>query len=223
MNKIIALCAGMLLLLPMFATAAGMATVAGNGRTGHVYWQNGTLVLRQPDNARLSGIMVTGGHVYFIHPPGSTPRVVGMSGMMGMLQSMTGRAGRLPGDYLGRITAVEFTGDTETVAGIKGRVYRITMVRDGGSRTWRVVLTDHPVVVELTRLVINRARTLFGKRGAVIARYSAALPDAYGGILKFGNRFRLTGINGGNPADKWFRLPADPVPFARAMFLKMIR
>lgn len=208
-------------LLPAVALAAGMATVTNRqGETGHVYWQNGTIVLSRLGGNMPASVMLRDDEVYFIFPPDTEPRVVEMSGMVDMARAMASKARQPASGFLGRITSVAPTGKTVTIAGIEGRVYDVTVVSDGQSKTYRTVLTDNPAVVRLTELVVARAKSILGEQGDVVARYLSAFPDDYRGILKLGREFRFTSVTSEDPPDRRFELPAEPVPFAQAMIMK---
>lgn len=217
MKKSILLSICLAALIPGMVQAAGMATATtANNGTGHIYWQNETIVVDAPPGKQLAAFMLRQDDIYFIYPPGTKPRVVEMSGMLGMLRSMQSSSNGLTG-LMGRITSVKATGETETVAGIEGRVYRVTLARDGKSKTYEVVLTDNPTVVELTGIAMARMVSVLGDQSAVMESYVSALPEDYRGILRIGDRFQLTAVSSENPPDKRFQLPAEPVSFAQAM------
>lgn len=226
MKNAILLGTALILLLPAVALAAGMATLVNKkGETGQVYWQNGVVVFNQPASGKAKGkperVMLKNDDVYFIFGPGAKPRVIEMSGLVDMFRAMASKAQQDSGGILGKITSVEATGKTETVAGIGGRVYKVTIVQDGESKTYRTVLTDNSTVVKLTEIVIARAISILGDQGGVVERYLSAFPEDSRGVLKLGKRFHFTKVSSANPPDKWFQLPAEPTSFAQAMMMKM--
>lgn len=222
MKKLLVIAACVSMLCPAFVQAAGTATVTGTmGRTAHVYWQNESLVLRQPAHFEPARVMLRGGHVYFVYSPGTSPRVVEMSGMLNKLRQAQGTGQRPLSKLLNARISVEATGQTETVAGIKGHVFRVTVLNDDRSKTYRTVLTDNPTVESLTRLVADRASSVMGEQAHWVARAFSALPDAYHGVLKFGQVFQLTRVTSKDPANRRFELPAQPVSYVQAMIMRM--
>jgi len=197
-------------LLPACVLAAGSATVTTNGTQAQVYWANG-MIRMNPGNS--PGYMILrDGRIYSVTDQGGQTRVIDMTGMVqaasGMAQS--GNA-QLPLDAT--VESVVATGETATVAGIKGRVYEVTLTtKKGETRTQTLVLTDNPRVVEMTQAYMTALRSFIGpeKMGQLMQQ----LPADDRGLLRAGTDYRLTSISGAAPSAALFELPAEPSSLA---------
>lgn len=134
-----------------------------------------------------------------------------------MIKIMSAIAGKSQQKQLafGQVESVEATGASETVAGIEGRVYRITTTDPSGkTETIEAVLTDDPLVVAMSEGYMGAMRAMLGED---IGKFMAALPDDDRGLLRVGDDFRLKAISGEEQPASLFELPAEPVSFAEMM------
>ncbi|MFA7437761.1 hypothetical protein [Castellaniella sp.] len=208
-------------LVPLAAVAAGTATVvdrtSGSGETMKLAWQDdGSLRINVDAENPDEFMLIRDGKVYAVAFEDGAPLVMEVSGMLkamgGMLQNGLGADQPLPAD----IASVEPTGQTETVAGLPGRVYRITAVDADGERTSvEAVLTDDARAAEMTRVFMTGILSLFGQGQA--DDFLAALPADGKGMLRYGSDYALGSISGQAPHADQFELPAPPVDLAEML------
>jgi hypothetical protein len=208
----------LLLAASLPASAGGTATVSSAGPEGR---NQMTAAWADEDTLRLdfagqpAYMLLLDGEMYAVAMTGGTPMVLPLGAMAGMAQGMAGQGGPLP-EGAGRlgarrarsVTAIEDTGETETVAGIEGGVYRISWVgADGASHTDTAVLTDDPLVREF-----GRAFRAFAEAGSdPVDPRSVRIEDRGLGVLRYGDEFVVREISGATPPAGAFELPAPPL------------
>lgn len=194
------------LLLPLTALAGGTATFQTSGDTMQLAWQDGGAV-RMKTSERPGYMLMRDGKLYSITVQDGKTSVMDISGMIKMFSAM---AGKKSVASFGRIDSIEATGDSATVAGIDGHIYRITMTdSDGKTTTKKTVLTDNPLVVEMTTAYVD---ALLGTLAPDIAQnLNTKLPADERGLLQSGgDDFKLVSISGAEPDAQLFELPAKP-------------
>lgn len=195
-------------LLPLATLAGGTATIESDGQTSTIHWQdNGNLRmgLGQTDGY----LVVREGTPYTVINRGGTPMVMDMSGMLKTFASMGGKSADKNNPF-GSIDAVKATGDSETVAGIQGQMYQITVTdADGQTQTTEAVLTADPVVQEMTQAYMDGVQAMFGT-DEITRDFLDKLPADKRGLLRSGDDFKLVSIAGDTPSNDLFALPAEP-------------
>lgn len=219
-----------LLLLPCAALAGGKAVLITNGdsvqvagqragdgaNTSTLAWRDaGTL--RMDMGAQAGYLLMRDDKVYSVTQSGSETQVMELSVMMKMMQSM-GRPGAKNNSKnpFGRVDSVAAIGATETVAGIKGRVYNMTWTnRDGDRQSDVAVLTNNPLVVEMTRAYVGIMDSMAGK--GMTRAFHKALPGKDQGLLRVGDQFRVQSIRRIDLPASTFVLPAKPMDMQSLM------
>lgn len=102
--------------------------------------------------------------------------------------------------------SIEATGESETIAGIAGQVYRVTQSRKGQQKTSESVFTDEPLVVEMTQAYFGA----IGKTNLSFKRMVDALPVDHPGLLRLSNAITLVEVSDKAPPAGDFELPAEP-------------
>src|SRR5699024_10374170 len=127
--------------------------------------------------------------MYSVSMQNGQPMVLDMSGMFKMFSAMAKKSQKQPtGTLIGHVDKVEATGATETVAGIEGRVYRITTTSpEGKTETVEAVLTDNPQVVAMTKAYMDAMLGMLAPETA--DSLMATLPDDDRGLLRSGTDF----------------------------------
>lgn len=189
------------------AWAGGSATWSGGGQSMRIDWQD-------TDTVRMgtSGddyMLVRDGNAYMVSNRGGQPMVIDWAAMRSMMGG--GNAGPQAQGPVGDDTLVsmEATGRSETVAGIEGEVYRVTYRDDSGQGTQEVVLSDHPLAVEMTQAWFATMQAMVGRSGGE-GSMDAELAERGLGLLRAGDDFRVTQVSDDGRPDGDFELPAEP-------------
>lgn len=208
------LATGVLSTLPTTALAGGKAALAAGGNTLHIAWRDAeTLRMETGDDS--SYFIMRDGKAYSVTQAGGTPRVMDMAAMMQMMRAMGGQSAPQPApDSFGSVGKVEATGATETVAGIKGRVYRMTWTDpDGSKHSGEAVLTDDPLAVQMTSAYLGSVTAMFGSDNS--SSFQSGLPGKDRGLLRVGDSFQVTSISRTDPPASAFELPAEPMDMSK--------
>ncbi len=119
-----------------------------------------------------------------------------------------------------QITALEPTGQKETVAGVTGERYRVSWIdSEDQARIDEAVLTDDPLVVEMQAALLG-GMTRAIARGTGINSHQAAQQELERrglAVLRFGDDFRLESISGDPQSDERFAMPSKPIDLQRLM------
>lgn len=119
-----------------------------------------------------------------------------------------------------QITALEPTGQPETVAGVTGERYRVSWVdSEGRARIDEAVLTDDPLVLEMQDALLG-GMTRAIARGTGVSGHETAereLERRGLAVLRFGDDFRLESISDDPQPDGRFAMPSKPVDLQQLM------
>ncbi|SDE41835.1 hypothetical protein [Rhodospira trueperi] len=195
------------------ALAGGIATLeaSGNGRnhTMDVFWLDpGTVRIDAPVEGSYS--VMRDGTFYTVSTMGGSLMVLEMDDSMRDMAEGLGQAvgAELEKHRATSVESITATGATETVAGIKGEVYEVQWTDGTGTaRTDTVVLTDDPLVLELTRAMAATGAAV----GEPDDPRNEALEQLGLGVLSSGSQFRIQAISGDTPPAELFELPAPPM------------
>lgn len=192
--------------IPLSAWAGGTAVVQAGGEISRLAWQTQGPVRIGRQDAN-DYVLVRDGKAYSVSYRGRTPMVMEIGGL---LQGLGAVAQSRPNQYLpDRVDSIQDTGKAETVAGIQGHVYRLTVTDTQGKihRT-DAVLTNEPLAVNMTETYLNTMQALFGS--SVTEKLTGSLPANRRGILRLGKDFVLKSISSQEPPANQFALPAQP-------------
>lgn len=201
------------------AFAAGTATVEGSGPSGSVEmkirWAGDNLRMDFPAQPG-TYMIVREGKTFSVSSQGGQVMVMDMSSMGQMAQAMGAQAGVAIGPQSAvSLEKVEATGEDETVAGIPGEVYRIDWTDGSGNkRSDTAVLTDNPLVFELTDAFRRHVEAMGVGATDPIGK---ALAIREMGVLRFANNFRVLSIAEDTPSSDLFKLPAEPMNLQQMM------
>lgn len=220
-----------LLLLPCAAIAGGKATMitstqtlqpgrsaptGGHSETSTITWRDAkTVRLDMGDQAGY--LLMRDGKTYSVDQSDGETQVMDMSAMQQMVQSMGQKSSKNNSNNpFGSIDSVEATGATDTVAGVEGRVYRMSYTEaNGAHKSAEMVLTDDPLVVEMTRVYFG---ALSGMAGADTTHtFLDSLPGKDRGLLRMGTQLRVDSISRADPSASMFELPAKPMDMQSLM------
>lgn len=212
------------LLLPSIALAGGKATIVTTAQPMQMEAQthnSGTstikLTWRDQKTLRMdfgdvgadTYLIMRDGKTYSVSQNDGQPLVMDMSAMSGLMKNMMpkGNSNEHP---FGSIDSIKATQNSETVAGIKGQVYNMSWTEpDGSKQSGDAVLTDDPLVIEMTQAYLGAMSAMVGDEYTRL--YQNALPDADQGLLKVGNQFYVESVSQADPPAASFELPAQPM------------
>lgn len=204
--------------LPMLAVAAGTATIEGNSvdSTGSItiMWQDdGAMRINADPSSPENYMIAREGKIYSVFSNEGTPMVMEMGGMLKAFGAMANDLQEGGQTIPASIESVEATGRSETVAGIKGNVYKVTVVNDDGTtKTDDAVFSSDANVTEMTRIYMETMLSIFDQNDP--ETFLQALPENERGLLRYGQEYRLASISGQAPSADQFKLPAQPTNFA---------
>ena len=114
------------------------------------------------------------------------------------------------------IQSIRKTGTTETIAGIRGEVYEVTIQdKNGNIETEQLVLTDDPAVIELSEAFLGFTGSMIG--ADYMNPLKTALPKGKHGLLRIGDGMIVESLDRNTPAASIFELPSEPVNFGGMM------
>ena len=205
---------------PLAALAAGSASVNYGGENGQVYWQdNGTVRVDMASAAGEGYALLRDNKVYMVNPnaPQGMPQVMEVSEMFQLAAGFINEDEDDMFKDLGEnIQSIRKTGAHETIAGIQGEVYEITMQDETGNiETEQLVLTDDPTVIELSEAFLGFTGSMVGTN--YMNPLKAALPKGKHGLLRIGDGMIVESLDRNTPAASIFELPSEPVNFGGMM------
>jgi len=165
------------------------------------------------DTAPDSYTLLTGSKVYMVQKDDDGWQATDMAKMASMMGGMGGAFGQKKTanieDYK---TSYKYTGKKETIAGYKGKVYRVE-VRDGAGK---LVSSDELVLskskdirrVNLAMVQISSKMTSMAMPGmAKSADAAKKQADKYGSVLRYGKDMTLTSVKKASLKSAYFELP----------------
>lgn len=213
-----------LLLAPLQALAGGKAVIemgdGGERARMQVEYDDAGALRMGVEQTPHSYTLLRDGSLYSVTAqPGQPPRVIDMAAMIRLAGSMAATAGHDPFSAAGEvasITRLEHTGRSESVAGIRGEVHRLTYTDDQGrEHTEELVLSDDPRVREMQQAMqamgMVMARALDQADLAEGNLLQHRLDDAGQGLLRYGDQYRLVEVSSQAPPAARFELPAEPM------------
>lgn len=215
------LIAGLLMATTLPALADGQATMesgtAENHATLNVSWSGDNLRMDFPGQAQAGFLLLKDGTGYMVSEMQGQTVIMEMAKLKAMAEGMAGDAGADPAianQQASEVTSLDATGETETVAGLEGDVYQLAWVdKAGNAHTDELVLSDNPQVRELSAGFDAYQQSVTGEPDAI----AVALAERELGLLRFGDRFRLTSLSTESPAPERFTLPEDAQTFEDMM------
>lgn len=154
-------------------------------------------------------ILLRQGQLYAITQVGGVPIVADVANLDQLAQRLGQGAqlsGRIDRQLARSVQSFKATGQYETVAGVRGEIYRIVW-RDtqGIEHTDQAVLSSAPAVVELTRALQNLSAAAHkggDARSAEVIRRGL-------GVLRYGPAYRLISLSDTPPAATDLEFPAQ--------------
>ncbi|MFW5954630.1 MAG: hypothetical protein ACOCSG_04930 [Guyparkeria sp.] len=205
------------------AHADGQATF----RTDNTQVPTMTFAWQNADRGRLEApgqpahVLAIDGKAWGVANVAGRPVTLDLDALATMLGSNNGLANLGPDTVVPtRITALEATGQAETVAGIEGEVYRVSWEdSEGNARIDEAVLTEDPLVREMQdALLKGMARAMARGTGVTTQDDAERELDRRGlAVLRFAKDYRLESIRSDRQPDDRFALPSEPLDLQRMM------
>lgn len=210
------------LLLPNLAFAGGKATITTATPPIHIEGQDNeagadrlTLTWRDANTLRMEFgdpnhyMVMRDGKTYSVTLDGDGAQVMDMAGMSAMIQAMN--PNKEDDNPFGDSESMKATSEHKTVAGIKGRVYQMQWndPEESKPKSSEVVLTNDPLVIEMTHAYFNSMSAMIGAK--YIDIFKDNLPAKASGLLQVGDDFTVESITKADPAAALFELPAKPM------------
>lgn len=196
------------LVLPSIAFAAGNASVDLDGSTASIQWLDVNSVrFNIPDSNDY--LLSRDNKVYVVTNEDGQPMVMDIAGMAQMAMAFADE------DSLNKmmpdaISNVKSTGKTETIGGIKGDVYTLTIQEKGGDKyDVEAVLSKDKTANELTAVYIKLMQTMLGVDN--LQKTFEQLPKNKRGILRLDDEFKIISLSNKAPSNQDLELPAEPL------------
>lgn len=210
--------AAVALLAPSIALAGGKAVMVTSAQPmdmGGDPSTSMTLTWRDANTMRMdfgdpnNYLIMLDGKGYSVSEDEGETMVMDMSGMGDMIRAMAGKEAKTDQPF-GSINSVTAANSSKTVAGIKGQVYNITWTEpDGSQQSGEAVLTNDPLVVEMTNAYMTSMGAMVG--ADFTRTFKAALPSSHQGLLQVGEQFHVESVQSADPSASLFTLPAEPM------------
>ncbi|MFM9269789.1 hypothetical protein ACJ7V3_05960 [Halomonas elongata] len=201
------------------ALADGQATLEAQsdqgGVTMNVRWAGENLRMDFPGQSQAGFMLLRDGKGYLVSQVQGQTMVMDMAKLKDMAENMGGsEVETITGKQASRVDALEATGDSESIAGLEGDVYRLQWTdKNGSAHDDELVLSDDPQVLELMSAFHDYQRSMTGESDPI----ATTLEERGLGMLRFGDRFRLAELSDASPAPDIFELPEDAKSFEDMM------
>ncbi|MFV8816685.1 hypothetical protein [Haliea sp. E17] len=202
-------------LVPFAANAGGSAIIdSGRGGTEQMRLEYDESLVRMGMPGQADNYMILrDGQMYSVISQDGKPMVIAMNSMMRKIGGMAGQQNMLGDDDLHKFVSLAPTGSSEQVAGISGKVYRLTYIDNGGKqRTETLVLSRDKRAREMTRAFMQMSTTMMEAMQTPQPegreKFESVMDDQ--GMLRYGDSFQVVSFGDGTPSAARFELPAKP-------------
>lgn len=219
MNGTTAIRTGIVTLSAAIALALGTPAQAGTAQVTSADGESMTFEYRDGNLLRLStgdpdGYMVLRDDtLYVVSQNDGEPIVINASSMMQAYSGLIQAAA--PSATTAEVVSLEKTGRSETVAGIRGEVYELTVREDGREQTHELVMSDDRRAIEfrdaLFAMSIIGRDLLSDEQREDSEGLQRQLASMDMGILRMGTDMTVTAIDSETVAASRFELPAEPM------------
>lgn len=202
------LLAGMMLATAVPAFADGTATIASNDsqQDMQIQWAGDKMRMDFPSQQH-GYMLMRDGKGYMVTQQGGQPLIMDMSMLRDMSDSMGDDTGAMA-SQAETVDSLEATGETQTVAGLEGEVYRLEWTDRGGqSHEDTLVLSDDPLAHEMLNAFQNYVEAVMGRADPI----GKAVLERDLGMLRFGDRFEVADIADTTPDAGTFELPENAI------------
>ena len=210
-HKVLSAACALVLGAHSVVTLAGAADVRSS-EGGQMKFEYRDDLLRITTDGQQGYMVVRDGEIYMVTNAEGQVMVLSLSQAMGLMGSQASAA--KPSTVEGKLLSLEPTGGTETVAGIKGEVYRVRFIdQDGKERSSDLVLSGDPRAREFQGAMYTMIRGFARAAGKPVEgpeELQARLTKMNKGTLRFGEDMWVTAISDRDVDPGRFALPAEP-------------
>ncbi|MBA4501827.1 hypothetical protein [Marinobacterium marinum] len=205
----------LLIAVPFPAWAGGLAHIQADGATTLIEFDGlGAMRLEQSDEPDVYMIM-RDDRIYSVVEQAGTAFVIELGAALGKM-SDDAPDNELFGADVKEVKAFRKTERKETVATIRGDVYELDYVDNSGdSGTETLVLSDDPVVYELTQATMAMSYIMMRAaqidKSADLKMMEQSILGEKLGVLRYGKEYVVSSIEESSPEAARFKLPAQPM------------
>lgn len=212
------LTAGMMLAAALPALADGQATIATSeshdAMQMEIRWADDRMRMDFPSQQQ-GYMLMRDGKGYMVTEQNGQTVIIDMAMLKEMSEADAANASQAQS-----VESLEATGETETVAGIEGEIYRIQWTdRGGNAHDDDIVLSDDPLAHEMLQAFQSYIGAVMDESDPI----GSALLDRELGMLRFGGKFKIVEITDTAPATDTFELPEDAMTMQDMMQQQMER
>ena len=205
--------------LPLLALCSALPALAGSATVVSADGNSMTFEYSDRDQMRMgvsdeSYMLVRDDTLYIVAYENGNPMVINASSMIKGFAGMMDQAA--PSMATNEFVSLKKTGRSETVAGIKGEVYLLTVIEDGSERTDEIVMSGDARAIEFRDALFAMARSVSKSLDNPEAEKNSRelegkLRETGLGVLRVGDEMKVTSISGDAIASARFALPAEPM------------
>src|SRR5699024_9937577 len=147
------------ILLPFSVMAAGTALIKTDDDVAKVSWKDAETALLQQEGEEDS-IIIRDSKAYMVTHEGGEPNVMDLTEMTELLMALVDEE-TIQAEIPTGIENIKATGESKTIAGVKGETYKATIkTANGETEDVTLVLTNDKTVTELTEVYTYVLTTL---------------------------------------------------------------
>jgi len=199
-----------------FAVAAGVAKFKSseNGETATIvfeYLDKSTARMNMPsEDGNESYMLLRDGKALMVANAQGQTLVMDMAKLSSMADQFGGATAQQTQSFSSSVRSMKPTGRFESVAGIKGEIYKLEWIDNGQNRTDDLVLTKNKSAIDYTSAWMGAVRAIekSGTKKEVKGdQLFAKIEKKKMGILRLGDRFKLVSVKLGKPDANRFKVP----------------
>ncbi|WP_043529734.1 hypothetical protein [Litchfieldella xinjiangensis] len=203
------LAAGMLLTAALPAFADGKALIhTGDAQESLpmvVHWNDEHVRMDFPTQEH-GYLLLRGDDGFMIARQGEQLMIIEMDRLKNMTDAMGDEAESMSESQAESVQSLEATGETETIAGIEGDLYRVAWTDlTGNTHDNEIVLSDDPLAKDMLRAFQRYVITVMDEGDPI----GDAVIQRDLGMLRFDDKFYVEELSGESPSPDLFELPDD--------------
>jgi hypothetical protein len=169
-------------------------------------------------------LVIDNNKVAVVNTQTNPPMVLDLSSMLDMTGQNISTIGAMSGlpNTAGEVSLTALN-QTETHAGITGEVYSVTLIEEDGRQTTReIVVTNHPVIRQVTRHLLDTFVQQIQPESTRFLEQSQATLGERTGLLRVGEDWQVLSVDEQPTPAERFTLPAEPTSL-QDMMMRALR